>query len=113
MVGEKEGGGKDAATPTGCLSTKSDAGFEGRRRGWAGGCWGAEVGAFGRLAGPPPGSHFVAVPAVVPGLGGGAGGAPCPPRPGGAVRGAGRGGGGGRPPCHGGKRITSPATLAH
>lgn len=89
MVGEKEGGGKGAAPPIGCLSTKSGAGFEGRGRGWAGGCWGAEVGVIGRFAGSPPGSHFVAVPAVVPGLGGGAGGTPCPPRPGGAVRGAG------------------------
>lgn len=56
------------------------------------GLLGGRGGRSGGSQGPPsPGSHFVAVPAVVPGLGGGAGGAPCPPRPGGAVRGAGRG----------------------
>lgn len=52
--GGREGGGKGAAPPIGCLSTKSGAGLERRGRGWAGGCWGAEVGARAARRAPPP-----------------------------------------------------------
>lgn len=89
-MGEKEGGGEGCLAPDWLLNTKSVSVFEGRGRGRARGCWGAEVGArAARRA--PPGSHFVAVPAVVPGLGGGDRGATCSPQPCGAVRGAGWG----------------------
>lgn len=79
-MGEKEGGGEGCLAPDWLLNTKSGSVFEGRGRGRARGCGGGRGGRSGRA---PPGSHFVAVPAVVPGLGGGDRGAICPPRPGG------------------------------
>lgn len=93
MEGERrEGGGKGTAPPIGCFSTKSGGGFAGWGRGGAGDCWGAEVGAR-ETAGPPRqpfcGSTCLGARA---GRWGRSRALPDPPRPGGAVRGAGGGG---------------------
>lgn len=95
MEGERrrDVGGKGTAPPIGCLSTKSGGGFAGRGRGGAGDCWGAEVGA--QEAAVPPRQPFCGSTCLGARAGrwGRSRALPDPPRPGGAVRGAGRGGG--------------------